>query len=100
MYRNSNGNINIRLSVKEIVKLSYAKQNCFAVYSEDIKWVPIGHQADLYPEGVKQLGVLGSDILICKMRPGQEIHAFMHAVKGIGKDHAKFSPVGKLGLLD
>lgn len=29
------------------------------------------------------------------MRPGQEIHAFMHAVKGIGRDHAKFSPVGK-----
>ena len=27
------------------------------------------------------------------MRPGQEIHAFMHAIKGIGKDHAKFSPV-------
>lgn len=32
------------------------------------------------------------------MRPGQEIHAFMHAVKGIGKDHAKFSPVGMLNI--
>lgn len=63
------------------------------VYSRDIKWVPIGHQAELYPRGTEQLGVLENDILICKMRPGQEIHAFMHAVKGIGKDHAKFSPV-------
>ena len=27
------------------------------------------------------------------MRPNQEIHAYMEAVKGIGKDHAKFSPV-------
>ncbi|XP_078051267.1 RNA polymerase I and III subunit C [Augochlora pura] len=63
------------------------------VYSKDIKWVPIGRQAELYPQGSDQLGVLENDILVCKMRPGQEIHAFMHAVKGIGKDHAKFSPV-------
>ncbi|XP_043508599.1 DNA-directed RNA polymerases I and III subunit RPAC1 [Frieseomelitta varia] len=63
------------------------------VYSKDIKWVPIGHQEELYPRGAEQLGVLEKDILICKMRPGQEIHLFMHAVKGIGKDHAKFSPV-------
>lgn len=66
----------------------------FTVYSKDIKWVPIGHQADMFPNGAKQFGVLEQDILICKMRPGHEIHVFMHAVKGIGKDHAKFSPVG------
>ncbi|XP_012231639.1 DNA-directed RNA polymerases I and III subunit RPAC1 [Linepithema humile] len=63
------------------------------VYSKDIKWVPIGRQADMFPRGAEQMGVLENDILICKMRPGHEIHAFMHAVKGIGKDHAKFSPV-------
>ncbi|KAF7383466.1 hypothetical protein HZH66_012816 [Vespula vulgaris] len=63
------------------------------VYSRDIKWIPIGRQAELYPRGTEQLGVLEGDILVCKMRPGQEIHAFMHAVKGIGRDHAKFSPV-------
>lgn len=67
----------------------------FSVYSKDIKWVPIGRQAEFYPQGEKTLGVLDENILICKMRPGQEIHVFMHAVKGIGKDHAKFSPVGK-----
>lgn len=63
------------------------------VYSKDIKWVPIGRQAELYSRGAEELGVLEDDILLCKMRPGQEIHAFMHAVKGIGRDHAKFSPV-------
>ncbi|XP_043275052.1 DNA-directed RNA polymerases I and III subunit RPAC1 [Venturia canescens] len=63
------------------------------VYSRDVRWVPIGRQSEIYPRGEEQLGVLESDILVCKMRPGQEIHAFMHAVKGIGKDHAKFSPV-------
>ena len=29
----------------------------------------------------------------------QEIHVRLHAVKGIGRDHAKFSPVGKRGQL-
>lgn len=33
------------------------------------------------------------DILVAKMRPGQQIEASCHAVKGIGRDHAKFSPV-------
>ncbi|XP_011860006.1 PREDICTED: DNA-directed RNA polymerases I and III subunit RPAC1 [Vollenhovia emeryi] len=63
------------------------------VLSKDIKWVPIGRQTDMFPRGAEQFGVLEKDILICKMRPGHEIHVFMHAVKGIGRDHAKFSPV-------
>ncbi|KAH8925737.1 RBP11-like subunits of RNA polymerase [Atractiella rhizophila] len=37
--------------------------------------------------------VANPDILLAKMAPGQVIKAEMHAVKGIGKDHAKFSPV-------
>lgn len=74
-------------------------QLSFKVYSRDVKWSPIGRQSEIYPRGEDQLGVLESDILICKMRPGHEIHAFMHAVKGIGKDHAKFSPVGVYSLV-
>lgn len=48
----------------------------------------------MFPRGAEQFSVLENDILICKMRPGHEIHVYMEAVKGIGKDHAKFSPVG------
>lgn len=33
------------------------------------------------------------DILLAKLRPAQEIRMELHAEKGIGKDHAKFSPV-------
>ncbi|KAF7989994.1 hypothetical protein HCN44_008668 [Aphidius gifuensis] len=63
------------------------------VYSSDIQWVPLGGQKNMYPNGENDFGMLEKDILICKMRPGQEICAYMHAVKGVGKDHAKFSPV-------
>ena len=42
----------------------------------------------------KCLGLqLHDDILLAKMRPGQCIDLEAHAVKGVGSDHAKWSPV-------
>lgn len=35
--------------------------------------------------------------MIAKLRPGQEIVVTSHAIKGLGKDHAKFSPVATCG---
>ena len=34
------------------------------------------------------------DILLAKLRPGQEISLRAHCILGVGGDHAKFSPVG------
>ncbi|XP_077138031.1 DNA-directed RNA polymerases I and III subunit RPAC1 isoform X2 [Ranitomeya variabilis] len=62
------------------------------VYTSHMKWLPQGNQADLFPETDPPRPV-HPDILIAQLRPGQEIHVVMHCVKGIGKDHAKFSPV-------
>ncbi|XP_059618611.1 DNA-directed RNA polymerases I and III subunit RPAC1 [Phlebotomus argentipes] len=62
-----------------------------SVYSSQIKWLPKGRQASLYKE--IDIGPIHDDILISRMRPGHELDLKLVAVKGIGQDHAKFSPV-------
>lgn len=64
----------------------------YHVMSKDIKWVPVGGQSAIHK--AEDVGPVHDDIVIVKMRPGHELHVTMKAVKGIGKDHAKFSPVG------
>lgn len=61
------------------------------VYAKDITWRPIGQQSQKFEGG--PIRPTNPDILLCKMRPGQEIKLSMHAYKGIGQDHAKYSPV-------
>nr|XP_033792972.1 DNA-directed RNA polymerases I and III subunit RPAC1 [Geotrypetes seraphini] len=61
------------------------------VYTKHMQWVPIGNQADMFPDSA--IRPVHEDILIAQLRPGQELDLCMHCVKGIGKDHAKFSPV-------
>jgi DNA-directed RNA polymerase I and III subunit RPAC1 len=58
-------------------------------YTKHMKWVPKGNQGDLMSE----TGPVEDDILINKLRPGHEMDVKLFAVKGIGRDHAKFSPV-------
>jgi len=41
----------------------------------------------------EEIGLIHDDILIAKMRPGHELDIKLYAVKGYGRDHAKFSPV-------
>lgn len=59
------------------------------VYSKHFKWLPMSEQKDLFQD----IRPMYEDIIIAKLRPGQKIDMEMHAVKGVGKDHAKFSPV-------
>ncbi len=60
------------------------------VYSRDLEWVPQGDQATRFPQGLRPMH---DDILIAKLRPGQAIELEAHGRVGIGKDHAKYSPV-------
>eukprot|EP00731_Ephydatia_muelleri_P027482 Em0019g355a len=59
------------------------------VTTSAFKWVPIGNQAQKFSE----LRPVHNDIVIAKLRPGQELNLRMLCMKGIGRDHAKFSPV-------
>lgn len=62
------------------------------VYAKDIVFTPEGRQTQ-YFEGENAIAPVNPDILIAKLRPGQEIKLSMHMHKGVGSDHAKFSPV-------
>ncbi|KAF5328835.1 hypothetical protein D9619_011685 [Psilocybe cf. subviscida] len=61
------------------------------VLSSHLQWSPVGEQEDVFR--AKPPGPTNPNIVLAKLRPGQSVNMEMHAVKGIGKDHAKFSPV-------
>lgn len=60
------------------------------VYARDLVFIPVGSQEEVFTEPIKPAN---PDILIAKLRPGQIIHVRCHCVRGVGADHAKFSPV-------
>uniref|UniRef100_A0A915L0E5 DNA-directed RNA polymerases I and III subunit RPAC1 n=1 Tax=Romanomermis culicivorax TaxID=13658 RepID=A0A915L0E5_ROMCU len=79
---------------KSSAKDSKEEENLYLnsrVYSKDLKWIPVGDQATKFAECPPS--PVHPDILLNKLRPGQEIELKCHCVKGIGRDHAKFSPV-------
>jgi DNA-directed RNA polymerase I and III subunit RPAC1 len=61
------------------------------VYAKDITCELTGRQLEYFADGPVE--PVNPDILLAKLRPGQIIHLDLHCVKGIGMDHAKFSPV-------
>lgn len=75
--------------------LFFFRQNAdllFSVLTSHLKWIPLGGQKDIFtPDAV---GPVDDNILIAKMRPGHELDIKLHAMKGTGREHAKFSPVG------
>lgn len=62
------------------------------VLSKHLEFVPKGAQAERYTTETRPRPV-HSDIVLCKLKPGQEINLEVHCHKGVGFDHAKFSPV-------
>lgn len=63
----------------------------FAVYSGDLVWEPKGNQEEKFGENPPR--PVHDDIVIAKLRPGQEMEMELHCQKGMGREHAKWSPV-------
>jgi len=66
------------------------------IFTKHMKWIPRKGQIQMLSDGKETTpnpGPIEDDILISKMRPGHEMDIKMFAVKGVGRDHAKFSPV-------
>lgn len=64
----------------------------YKVHSGKMVWVPIKGQEE-FLTGDKVPRPAHKKILVAKLSGKQEIDLKLHAVKGIGRDHAKFSPV-------
>jgi DNA-directed RNA polymerase I and III subunit RPAC1 len=67
------------------------------VTAGELVWAPAGDQAAVF--GARAPAPTNPHIVLDKLRPGQELDIELHAVKGVGKDHAKFSPVGARRLV-
>lgn len=64
----------------------------YKVFSGHLKWAPLAGQKEMFSE--KDLPrPVNQKILVAKLSGNQEIDLKLHAIKGIGRDHAKFSPV-------
>ncbi|KAG6820616.1 hypothetical protein H0H93_014219 [Arthromyces matolae] len=59
--------------------------------SSHLSWEPAGEQQQVFESFVP--AAINSNIVLAKLRPGQAVDMELHAIKGVGKDHAKFSPV-------
>ncbi|SBT71527.1 DNA-directed RNA polymerases I and III subunit RPAC1, putative [Plasmodium malariae] len=63
-----------------------------SIYSKDLKWCPLNEeQKNKFQKNYPK--VVDDNILITKLSTGQEIELLCFLEKGIGKTHAKWSPV-------
>jgi len=86
--------LNVKCEKKKDYKESYPdhlKYEHSKVYSGDMVWCPAGIQEDEFRD--LPIKPVHDDILLAKLRPGQSIELSCRCCKGIGRDHAKFSPV-------
>jgi len=86
----SNDTITFKLEISCYREKSGAVVNSI-VTSKALVWVPEGDQMQTHASNPPR--PVHDDIVIAKLKPGQAIHVICYAVKGIGKEHAKWSPV-------
>jgi DNA-directed RNA polymerases I and III subunit RPAC1 len=61
------------------------------VHSRALQWVPQVSQATAFAD--QPIRPVHDTIQLAELRPGQEIDMELHCIKGVGREHAKWSPV-------
>lgn len=78
------------LDKKSIEKMSIDEvYDNTTIFSNSLEWIPVGNQKNT----LNIVKPVHDDIIIAKLRENQEIEAELICEKGIGKTHAKWSPV-------
>eukprot|EP00933_Yihiella_yeosuensis_P033972 TRINITY_DN27556_c0_g1_i1.p1 TRINITY_DN27556_c0_g1~~TRINITY_DN27556_c0_g1_i1.p1 ORF type:complete len:385 (+),score=66.59 TRINITY_DN27556_c0_g1_i1:49-1203(+) len=68
------------------------REKQLSIYSRDLCWKPLSEkQEERYKDDPPR--PVDGDILLAHLKPGQEFEVDCYCEKGIGKDHAKYSPV-------
>ncbi|OEH79672.1 RNA polymerase related protein [Cyclospora cayetanensis] len=84
--------LKFRLHVKCTAADLKPYQTSMPVYAKNLTWIPLSErQKQKFAEDPP--APVHPDILITKLRPGQEIELVGFLEKGLGKTHAKWSPV-------
>ena len=79
------------VSLIAITRHIYTYVKRASVYSSDLVWEPKGNQEEKFADNPPR--PVHDDIVIAKLRPGQEMEMELHCQKGVGREHAKWSPV-------
>lgn len=98
LYENSNSTFVAQLSCHLIHPLAHAHPltpppPSLTVYASHLEFLPVGQQTHHFSPTAGPIAPVHPKILLAKLRPGHKLDITCHAVKGIGADHAKFSPV-------
>ena len=67
------------------------------VLSSHLEWQPQGEQENVFTGDHPAPAPTNPNIVLAKLRPGQVVDMELHAIKGVGQEHAKWSPVGAFG---
>ena len=99
--KKENDDFNEKNSIKFIMKVKCEKNKNGKIineqiFSRDLILEPLGEQKNkFYDEKNKKykIGLVHDDIYLNKLTPGMEIDLVCYCTKGIGRTHAKWSPV-------